>query len=184
MSPMLILPRAPSMSPRWAASRTAAGAGVAATGKRGAGAGGAGAGGAGMPGSGTASCWTRGSVTVGTCPCVAGRAAVRGGGVFIFSVGRRLRWARRGFPAPPVIRDGGFQDVVDGDDTEDVVVRVDHRDGHQVVVGHQQRDVGRVGVRADPDRVGVQELGQPADVALLMADYNLMTIPVIDPDNH
>src|SRR5664279_5860632 len=126
MSPMLILPRAPSMSPRWAASRTAAGAGVAATGKRG-----AGAGVAGMPGSGTASCWTRGSVTVGTCPCVAGRPAGRRGSVFIFSVGRRLGWARRGFPAPPVIRDGGFQDVVDGDDTEDVVVRVDHRDGHQ-----------------------------------------------------
>jgi hypothetical protein len=59
------------------------------------------------------------------------------------------------FASPPIFRHGGLQEIVDGHHTQDVVVCVDHRNGDQVVIGHQQGDIGHVSCRANPDRVHV-----------------------------
>jgi hypothetical protein len=52
---------------------------------------------------------------------------------------------RGGFAAAPVARHGGFQDVVDGDYPEELIVVVDDGQVEQVVIGRQQRYVDQVG---------------------------------------
>ena len=60
-----------------------------------------------------------------------------------------------GLTAAPVLRQGGLQHVIDGDQAEHPALVIHDRDRDQVVVGHQDRDVHHVGVRSDPDRIGV-----------------------------
>ena len=79
------------------------------------------------------------------------------GGRVIAGLGDFAHGAGGGFAAAPVLGDGGLQHVVDGDHPEHAVVLVDYRDGVEVVVGHQQCDVGQIGVGADPHRVGIHE---------------------------
>jgi hypothetical protein len=65
-----------------------------------------------------------------------------------------------GFAAAPVVGQGDLEHVVDGDHAEQVPFVVDDGDRDQVVVGHQHGHVHHVGVRADPDRVGVRHVDQ------------------------
>jgi len=67
---------------------------------------------------------------------------------------------RGGFAAAPVARHGGFQDVVDGDYPEELVVVVDDGQVEQVVIGHQQRYVDQVGVGVHADGIGVGDVPQ------------------------
>jgi hypothetical protein len=67
--------------------------------------------------------------------------------------------SRRGFAAAPVLGDRRFQDVVHGHHAQHPVGVVDDGNGVEVVVGHQQRDVGHVGIGCHPHRIGVHDDG-------------------------
>ena len=52
-----------------------------------------------------------------------------------------------------LLADDGVDDVVDRDDAEHVAAFVDHRDGEQVVLGDEARDVLAIGRAADGERL-------------------------------
>src|SRR5665647_2245722 len=58
-------------------------------------------------------------------------------------------------PAAPLWGDGRFEDVVDGQDADEVVVVVEDGQDEQVVVGHGPGDFGQVSVGVDVDRAGI-----------------------------
>jgi hypothetical protein len=63
-----------------------------------------------------------------------------------------------GLPAAPVLGQRELEHVVDGDHPEQAPLIVHDGDGDEVVVGHQHGHVRDVGIRADPDRVGIGHL--------------------------
>ena len=72
----------------------------------------------------------------------------------------RGQWRLSCLPAAPVVGQRDLEHVVDRDQADDPAVLVHHRDGDQVVVGHQHGDVDDVGVGPHPHRVRVAHVDE------------------------